>query len=44
MFDEINFLRELLLAARQKIKLGNAFNTNMQGNIKLFKAQISKIA
>ena len=44
MFDEINLPRKLLLAARQKIKIGNAFSTNMQGDIKLFKAQISKIA
>ena len=43
MFDEINLPHELLLATRQKIKLGNAFNTNMQGDIKLFKDQISKI-
>ena len=43
MFDEINLPHELLLTTRQKIKLGNAFNTNMQGDIKLFKDQISKI-
>ena len=34
---------ELLLTARQKTKLRNAFNTNMQTDIKLSKAQTSKI-
>ena len=34
---------ELLLTKRQKTKLGNAFNNNMSTNLKLSKAQISKI-
>ena len=34
---------ELLLTTRQKIKLRNAFNNNMSTNLKLSKAQISKI-
>ena len=34
---------ELLLTTRQKTKLRNAFNNKMQADIKLFKAQISKI-
>ena len=34
---------ELLLTTRQKTKLRNAFNKNMQTDLKLSKAQISKI-
>ena len=34
---------ELLLTTRQKTKLRNAFNNNMSTDIKLSKAQISKI-
>ena len=34
---------ELLLTTRQKIKLRNAFKNNMSTNLKLSKAQISKI-
>ena len=34
---------ELLLTTRQKTKLGNAFNNNMSTDLKLSKAQISKI-
>ena len=34
---------ELLLTTRQKIKLRNAFNNNMSIDLKLSKAQISKI-
>ena len=39
-----NYLpHELLLTTRQKIKLRNAFNNNMSTDLKLSKAQISKI-
>ena len=39
-----NYLRyELLLTARQKAKLRNAFNNNMPTDLKLCKAQTSKI-
>ena len=34
---------ELLLTARQKAKLRNAFNSNMSTDSKLSKTQISKI-
>ena len=34
---------EMLLTTRQKIKLRNAFNNNMSTDLKLPKAQISKI-
>ena len=34
---------ELLLTTRQKAKLTNAFNNNMSTDLKLSKAQISKI-
>ena len=34
---------KLLLATRQKAKLRNAFNNNMSTDLKLSKAQISKI-
>ena len=43
MFDGNDLLHELLLTTRQKTKLGNAFNNNMLADIKLSKAQISKI-
>ena len=43
MFDE-NFLpHELLLTTRQKTKLRNVFNNNISTDLKLSKAQISKI-
>ena len=35
--------RELLLTTRQKTKVTNAFNNNMSTDLKLSKAQISKI-
>ena len=43
MFDGKDQPRELLLTTRQRIKLRNAFNNNMSTDIKLSKAQISKI-
>ena len=43
MFDGNNLPHELLLTTRQKAKLRNAFNNNMSTDIKLSKAQISKI-
>ena len=43
MLDENDLPRELLLATRQKTKLRNAFNNNMSTDLKLSKAQISKI-
>ena len=43
MFDENDLPHELLLTARQKTKLRNAFNNNILADIKLSKAQISKI-
>ena len=43
MFDENDLPHELLLTARQKTKLRNAFNNNMSTDTKLSKAQISKI-
>ena len=43
MFDE-NFLpHELLLTTRQKTKLRHVFNNNISTDLKLSKAQISKI-
>ena len=43
MFNE-NYLRnEVLLTTRQKTKLRNAFNKNMSTDLKLSRAQISKI-
>ena len=42
MFDENYLPFEWLLTARQKTELINAFNNNMQTDIKLSKAQISK--
>ena len=43
MVDENDLLHKLLLTTRQKTKLRNAFNDNMSTDIKLSKAQISKI-
>ena len=43
MFNGNNFPHELLLTTRQKTKLRNAFNNNMSTDLKLSKAQISKI-
>ena len=49
MFDGNDLSHELLLMTRQRAKLRNAFNNNNNNNnntstdIKLFKAQISKI-
>ena len=43
MFDGNDLPHELLLITRQKTKLRNAFNNNMSTDLKLFKAQISKI-
>ena len=38
-----NLPHEILLTTKQKIKLRNAFNNNMSTDLKLSKAQISKI-
>ena len=43
MFNGNNLLHELLLTTRQKTKLIKAFNINMSTDLKLSKAQISKI-
>ena len=43
MFDGNDLPHELFLTTRQKTKLRNAFNNNMSADIKLSKAQISKI-
>ena len=43
MFDGNHLPHELLLTTRQKTKQRNAFNNNMSTDIKLSKAQISKI-
>ena len=43
MFNGNDLSHELLLTTRQKTKLRNAFNNNMSTDIKLSKAQISKI-
>ena len=43
MFNENNLPHELLLTTRQKTKLRNDFNNNMSTDLKLSKAQISKI-
>ena len=43
MFNGNDLLHELLLTARQKTKLRNSFNNNMSNDLKLSKAQISKI-
>ena len=44
MFNGNNLSHELLLITRQKTKLRNAFNNNMSTDLKLSKAQISKIS
>ena len=43
ILDGNDLPHELLLAKRQKTKLRNAFNNNMPTDLKLSKAQISKI-
>ena len=43
MFNWNNLPHELLLTARQKTKVRNAFNNNASTDIKLSKAQINKI-
>ena len=43
MLDGNDLPHELLLTTRQKTKLRNAFNNNMPTDLKLSKAQISKI-
>ena len=43
MFNGNNLPHELLLTTRQKTKVRNAFNNNMSIDLKLSKAQISKI-
>ena len=43
MFDGNDLPQESLLTTRQKTKLRNAFNNNMSTDLKLSKAQISKI-
>ena len=43
MFEENNLPHELLLTARQKTKLRNAFDNNMSTDIKLSKTHLSKI-
>ena len=43
MFNDNNLPHELLLTARQKSKIRNAFNDNTSTNIKPSKAQINKI-
>ena len=43
MFDGNDLPYELLLTARPKTKLRNAFNNNMPTDLKLSRAQISKI-
>ena len=43
MLDVNDLPHKLLLTTRQKTKLRNAFNNNMSTDLKLSKAQISKI-
>ena len=43
MFDGNDMPHELLLTTRQKTRLRHAFNNNMSTDLKLSKAQISKI-
>ena len=43
MFNGNDLPHELLLTTRQKTKLRNAFNNNMSTDVKVSKAQISKI-
>ena len=43
MFDGNDLPYELLLTARQRKKLRNTFNNNISTDLRLFKAQVSKI-
>ena len=43
MFTENDLQHKLLLTTRQKIKLRNTFSNNMSIDLKLSRAQISKI-
>ena len=43
MFNRNNLPQELLLTTRQKTKLRNAFNNDISTDLKLSKAQVSKI-
>ena len=43
MFNENNLTHDLLLATRQNTKLRNAFENNISTDIKLSRAQISKL-
>ena len=43
MFNGNDLPYDILLTTRQKTKLRNAFNNNMTNDLKLSKAQISKI-
>ena len=43
MFEGNNLRHELLLITRQRTKLRNVFNNNMSTDLKLYRAQISKI-
>ena len=43
MLNGNDLLHDLLLTTRQKTKLRNAFNNNMSTDLKLSRAQISKI-
>ena len=43
MFDGDNLLHELCLTTSQRTRLRNAYNNNMPTDLKLSKAQISKI-
>ena len=43
MFDGNDLPHEMLLTIRQKAKLRNSFNSNMLTDLKLSRAQISKI-
>ena len=43
MFDGNHLPHELLLTTRQKTRLRNAFNNNISTDLKLPKAQISKL-
>ena len=43
MIDRNDLPHELILTTRQKTKLRNAYNNNMNTDIKLSKAQISKV-
>ena len=43
MLNGNDFQHELLLTTRQKTKLRNAFSNNMSTDLKLSKAQISKV-